>query len=87
MRRADSLFKLAAIMITHPDESMTVPSPKDTPADRWPDDSPEREEANRILREERFRLLVQGVNDYAIFLLDAEGRVICWKTGAERIFG
>ena len=63
-----------------------APFPR-TPADRWPDDSPQRGEANRILREERFRLLVHGVTDYAIFLLDAEGRIICWNTGAEHIFG
>jgi PAS domain S-box-containing protein len=37
--------------------------------------------------EERFRLLVQGVEDYAIFLLDADGRVASWNTGAQRIKG
>ena len=35
--------------------------------------------------EERFRLLVQGVEDYAIFMLDPEGRVASWNEGAERI--
>jgi PAS domain S-box-containing protein len=37
--------------------------------------------------EERFRLLVEGVEDYAIFMLDPEGRVISWNAGAERITG
>jgi PAS domain S-box-containing protein len=37
--------------------------------------------------EERFRLLVQGVEDYAIFMLDPEGRVASWNEGAERIMG
>ena len=37
--------------------------------------------------ERRFRLLVQGVTDYAIFMLDPEGRVTNWNTGAERIKG
>jgi PAS domain S-box-containing protein len=37
--------------------------------------------------ETRFRLLVEGVRDYAIFLLDAEGRVISWNAGAERLKG
>ncbi len=37
--------------------------------------------------EERFRLLVQGVRDYAIFMLDPEGRVTTWNEGAERING
>jgi PAS domain S-box-containing protein len=37
--------------------------------------------------EERFRLLVEGVVDYAIFMLDANGRVATWNAGAERING
>jgi PAS domain S-box-containing protein len=37
--------------------------------------------------EERFRLLVESVKDYAIFLLDPEGRVASWNAGAERIKG
>ena len=36
---------------------------------------------------EQFRLLVAEVNDYAIFLLDPEGRVMSWNAGAERIKG
>src|ERR1700761_2692930 len=37
--------------------------------------------------EERFRLLVEGVRDYAIFMLDANGRIATWNVGAERIKG
>ncbi|GAB4508009.1 MAG: hypothetical protein Tsb0026_05680 [Sulfuricaulis sp.] len=37
--------------------------------------------------EERLRLLVVGVRDYAIFMLDAEGRVANWNTAGERIYG
>ncbi|HYO55004.1 ATP-binding protein [Archangium sp.] len=37
--------------------------------------------------EERFRLLVEGVKDYALYLLDPEGRVASWNPGAERIHG
>jgi PAS domain S-box-containing protein len=37
--------------------------------------------------EERFRLLVEGVKDYAIFMLDPEGRITSWNSGAERIKG
>ena len=37
--------------------------------------------------EERFRLLVNGVKNYAIFMLDPEGRVITWNEGAERLKG
>jgi PAS domain S-box-containing protein len=36
---------------------------------------------------ERFRLLVEGVKDYAIFMLDAQGRVVSWRPGVERING
>jgi PAS domain S-box-containing protein len=37
--------------------------------------------------EERFRLVVEGVKDYAIFMLDPEGRVATWNEGSERVFG
>jgi PAS domain S-box-containing protein len=37
--------------------------------------------------EERFRLLVEGVRDYAIVMLDPEGRVTSWNSGAERLLG
>lgn len=37
--------------------------------------------------EKRFRQLVEGVQDYAIFMLDPEGRVASWNAGAERFKG
>src|ERR687890_1907575 len=37
--------------------------------------------------EEHFRLMVEGVKDYAIFMLDPGGRVTTWNDGAERIEG
>ena len=37
--------------------------------------------------EERFRLLVESVKDYAIFMLDATGQVVTWNAGAQRIKG
>jgi PAS domain S-box-containing protein len=37
--------------------------------------------------EERFRLLIEGVVDYAIFMLDTDGVVTSWNAGAERIKG
>jgi PAS domain S-box-containing protein len=52
-------------------------------------DMTERREAQQALleSERRFRLLVQGITDYAIFMLDLEGRVVNWDTGARRIKG
>ena len=35
----------------------------------------------------QFRLLVESVSDYAIYLLDTSGRVMSWNAGAERIKG
>ena len=37
--------------------------------------------------EERFRLLVEGVKEYAIFMLDPGGHIVTWNRGAERIKG
>jgi PAS domain S-box-containing protein len=37
--------------------------------------------------DQQFQLLVQGVKDYAIFMLDPQGRITTWNSGAERIKG
>ena len=52
-------------------------------------DMTEKRDAQHALleAERRFRILVQGVIDYAIYMLDPEGRVTNWNAGAERIKG
>jgi PAS domain S-box-containing protein len=52
-------------------------------------DISEKREAEQALRqaEQHFRLLVQGVRDYAIYMLEPSGRISSWNSGAEAIKG
>jgi PAS domain S-box-containing protein len=46
-----------------------------------------RREALQLQSEERFRLLVEAIRDYAIYRLDTEGRIVSWNAAAETIYG
>lgn len=57
--------------------------PKQGPTGKLP-----RRRATQLLQSnEPFRALVENIPDYAIFMLDADGRVISWNVGAERLKG
>jgi PAS domain S-box-containing protein len=52
------------------------------------DRSAQQQEALRLRQqEERYRLMVEGVKDYAIFMLDTGGHILTWNEGAQRIKG
>src|ERR1700751_2535989 len=43
--------------------------------------------ARMRIAEHRYQLMVDSMSDYAIFMLDAAGRIISWNPGAERVSG
>jgi PAS domain S-box-containing protein len=69
---------------------MTTHSSDDTPSRAATDPRDEIDEQTEIaLRasEQYFRLLVEEIQDYAIFILDPAGRIVSWSQGAEAITG
>ncbi len=65
-----------------------VSDPNETTETDLRGEPPRQEPHARLVEiEERFRLLVESVKDYAIFMLDPEGHISTWNPGAERIKG
>jgi PAS domain S-box-containing protein len=83
LKRADETEFPAELAITR------VPLEKPQQYTVFIRDITDRKRTEMALRqsEERFRTLVEGVKDYAIYMLDPEGRVTTWNAGAERIEG
>jgi PAS domain S-box-containing protein len=83
LRRADGTEFLADLAISR---MPTEEPPRCTALIR---DITERKKAEAALRqsEERLRHLIEDVKDYAIYMLDSEGRVASWNAGAERMEG
>lgn len=69
-------------MSTKPDPEAAVPASSVEASSKRQNYQREHRES-----EERFRLLVESVRDYAIFMLDRDGFIVSWNAGAERIKG
>ncbi|MBS7455554.1 hybrid sensor histidine kinase/response regulator [Coralloluteibacterium stylophorae] len=84
LRKDGSRFwALTVLEVVHDDDGRLVGLAKITR-----DMSQQRALQQALVDSERaFRLLVEGVTDYAIYMLDPHGRINSWNTGAERIKG
>lgn len=70
------------------DQGDSLAQPPAGPAHNTPTNAGGHEAEERAhLSEERFRLLVESVRDYAIFMLDPQGMITSWNPGAQRIKG
>ena len=81
---AVALLRLAPKILLAPGLDQALDLKRSLSAERG-----ERRIAECLLVEsqERLRLLIEGVQDYAIFMLDPTGMIVSWNTGAERIKG
>ncbi|HJP60864.1 MAG TPA: PAS domain-containing sensor histidine kinase [Gemmatimonadaceae bacterium] len=57
------------------------------PADQFPSSTSGGGRSSRGISDEQYRLIVQSIKDYAVFMLDPEGRILSWNEGARLIKG
>jgi PAS domain S-box-containing protein len=92
-RRASGESQVATFDAAAPSPGAEAAAPASNGRSHGPTEPPRDPARDRGRREvayhqeERFQLLVESVKDYAIFLLDAGGRVATWNAGAQRIMG
>ena len=84
VRRDGTLFWASVVISAVRDETGTLRG-----FSKVTRDLTERRQAQEQLRlsEQRFRLIVESVKDYAIFMMDPRGYIMTWNPGAERIKG
>ena len=63
-------------------------SPRDSgPSDQIPSSTSGGGRSSRGITDEQYRLIVQSIKDYAVFMLDPNGRILSWNEGARLIKG
>ncbi len=77
----------AQVALTVPAPGAAAPAANDGAPPRQPINLAGLAHEQLRASEARFRLLVEAVKDYAIFMLDPSGRVVTWNAGAARIKG
>ena len=84
LRKDGSIFRAVVTLCPVQD-----PGGKDVGFANVTRDITDRMEGEAFLRDtlERYRLLVEGIKDYAIFMLDPDGNILTWNSGAEEITG
>src|SRR6185436_4442274 len=73
--------------VLHPAHSVAVMLPLCTPSNTQPVMSNPKSGSQNIIPDDRFRLLVENIKDYAVYMLTLDGIVASWNAGAQRFKG
>ncbi len=76
----DRIYDVYAFRVGQPDEHKVAILFRDISARQKTEDA-------LLASEERYRVLVESAREYAMLMLDTDGKITAWNTGAERIFG